>query len=127
MPLFLYILLSILSIVLIALGLFMFRWLKEVKQKIDLAVDDIHMLSKKAEPLLEKLTETVENANRLSVTAETKVSQVVQIIDQISDKFSWFGKSASKGTSTPNPGESLFIKIRAVSKGMGAFIQRMLK
>jgi uncharacterized protein YoxC len=127
MPLFLYILLSILTIVLIALGLYLFRWLKEVQKKIDLAVDDIHRLAQKADPLLEKLTETVENANRLSATAETKVSQIMQIIDSISEKFSWLGKSTSTNLSSPIPGESLFVRIRAVSKGMGAFIQRMLK
>ncbi|NOX18475.1 MAG: hypothetical protein GXO87_09385 [Chlorobi bacterium] len=127
MPLLVNILLSILIIILIALAVYLFGWLKNVKLKIDLAVDDIHRLSKKADPLLEKLTEAVENANRLSAAAETKVSQIVQVIDLIGEKFSWLSKSASSNTSKPNPGESLYIKIRAVSKGMGAFIQRLLK
>jgi len=127
MPLFLYILLSILIIVLIALSVYLFSWLKQVRAKIDLAVDDIHNLSQKVDPLLDQVTEMVENANKLSATAESKVSQVAEIIDHISNRFSWITKSTSKSLSKPHPGESLYVRIRAVSRGMGAFIQKLLK
>ena len=121
---FIDILLIILVIVGIALVIYLFFWLQNIRKTINVIQEEIHDVYVSTIPLLEKLTQTVESANRVSATAEEKLSLVTSLIDKTQEKFSWLIRS-KKQSSDSSPVESLITHIRAVSKGIGAFLQKL--
>jgi uncharacterized protein YoxC len=118
------ILLVILIIAAIGFVIYLFFWLKNIKNFISEMQKDVHEISVRVLPLINELTQVAETANRVTSSAEEKVSRIEIFLNNLSDKFTWlFGKS--KSLKSNNPAESLMIQIRALSKGLSSFVKRL--
>ncbi len=120
------ILLSLLIIAAIFLIVYLITWLHKIGKVIEQINNDIGDLHDKAIPLIENLTKTAESTSKITNEAEKYFKDFSEIVDILFDKLSWFkSKSGSMLQKTNSPGEGIFLNLRAISKGIRAFIKNL--
>ena len=125
MPL-LDVLLGLLILSAIILIIFLIVWLNKVGKVIESLNHNIGDLHDKSIPLIENLTKTSESASKISTEAEKYMNDFSGIISTLTEKFSWFEKKQHDFTRKKDyPGEGLFLNLRAISKGIGAFLKNL--
>jgi len=125
MPL-LDILLGLLIFSAIILIIFLIVWLNKVGKVIDSLNHNIGDLHDKSIPLIENLTKTSENASIISTEAAKHMNDFSGIIGKLTEKLSWLKNKQNDFTQKKDyPGEGLFLNLRAISKGIGAFLKNL--
>ncbi|MFH1196502.1 MAG: DUF948 domain-containing protein [bacterium] len=116
------ILLAILIIAASALCVYLIKSLIKLNETLDLIRQDIHTLSEKTLPVLENLNETTRNLNRVTSDVESKVGDIISVVDRYKEKFLKIKYSATE--SSGNPIINLVRNLRAISKGTLAFVRK---
>lgn len=122
MPL-LDILLSILIIAAIILIGFVLSWLKRVESYWFQIHEDIKEIKDKTLPVLNNLEELTSNAAKISRDATSKVNEVSGMIENVKEKISFLFYPIKKGQHS-EPVSGLITQLRAVSKGIAAFVSK---
>jgi len=120
------ILISLLILATISLIIYLIIWLNKIGKIVDSINNDIKDLHDRVIPLIDNLTQTSETASTISLEAEKYVNDFLRVINNLFDKFSWLkGKQNDLETKKNFPGQGLFVNLRAISKGIGAFLKHL--
>lgn len=120
------ILLSILILCGILLLIYLIIWLKNLEKVIKSISDDVNDIHNKAIPLIENLTETSNNASKITAEAEKRINDLSEFFGTWSEKVSWMkNKQQSLLQKKDYPGEGLLLNLRAISKGIAAFLKNI--
>ena len=120
------ILISLLIIAAISLIIYLIIWLNKVGKVIVSINKDISDLHDRVIPLIDNLTKTSETASTISLEAEKYLNDFSGIINNLFNKLSWLkGKQNDLEIKKNFPGQGLFVNLRAISKGIGAFLKNL--
>ena len=123
---FIDILISLLIIAAISLIIYLITWLNKVGKVIVSINKDISDLHDRVIPLIDNLTKTSETASTISLEAEKYLNDFSGIINNLFNKLSWLkGKQNDLEIKKNFPGQGLFVNLRAISKGIGAFLKNL--
>ena len=120
------ILISLLIIAAISLIIYLITWLNKVGKVIVSINKDISDLHDRVIPLIDNLTKTSETASIISLEAEKHLNDFSGIMNNLFDKLKWLkGKQNDLEIKKNFPGQGLFVNLRAISKGIGAFLKNL--
>jgi len=123
---FIDILISLLIIAAISLIIYLITWLNKVGKVIVSINKDISDLHDRVIPLIDNLTKTSETATAISLEAEKYLNDFSGIMNNLFDKLKWLkGKQNDLEIKKNFPGQGLFVNLRAISKGIGAFLKNL--
>lgn len=123
---FIDILISLLIIAAISLIIYLITWLNKVGKVIVSINKDISDLHDRVIPLIDNLTKTSETASTISLEAEKYLNDFSGIMNNLFDKLKWLkGKQNDLEIKKNFPGQGLFVNLRAISKGIGAFLKNL--
>ncbi len=120
------VLLSVLLVSGSALCIYLIISLKRIDKSIDSIRGDIHNLVDETIPVMKNLNEITEHITTVSSTTERQVLELNDRIEEIKGKVINFSKGFSKGGSD-NQVVSMIHSIRAIIKGISAFLQNLNK
>ena len=116
--------LLILIIVAIVLGVYLIITLNKLNKTLDNVQKDMHSFNNQLEPILGNLTTISQKAVNISEETEKRVFDLgnsIQNVKNTVNKFSF----KKNGNTQGNPVQDLIANVRAISKGISAFWNKL--
>lgn len=116
--------LLILIIVAIFLGIYLIVTLNKLNKTLDKVQKDLHSFNNQLEPILGNLTTISQKAVNISEETEKRVLDLgnsIQNVKNTVNKFSF----KKNGNTQGNPVQDLIANVRAISKGISAFWNKL--